>query len=261
MPSARIIHLNFNTMRGPASHRNVRKAIALAIEKTAFHPLLEWGYRPLHTFSPYGWLGQDPKPGITFDAPGARRELIAAGKAYDPKTPLRLAVLQAPDTLKAGKILVSQLETHLGLRVETTEIPPSKVGASLRATGRYDLWLFSVSAKHPEPEYFYSLFASDSGNNQTGFQNSSYDTLLQLVRTDPSPERRARYYRDISRILVDEEVVAFPLFQDARSALVNPEISGLSGSLFRPLDFSRVQRKPAESSKRDESRKARGSQP
>lgn len=245
MPSARIIHLNFNTFHGPSANRSFRRAVAQAIQKEGFQSLIEWGYRPLHTFSPYGWLGQSSKPTLAFDLVKARQELLMSGVSLNVSKPLELAVLQAPDTLSAARTLTQQLRKNLGLEIHLTEIPPSKVGAAIRATHKYDLWLFSVSAKHPEPEYFYSLFASDSGNNETGFQNSSYDTLLQLVRTDPNPERRARYYQDISRILVEEEVVAFPLFQDSRSALVAPNITGLDRSIFRPLDFSSVQRSPA----------------
>jgi oligopeptide transport system substrate-binding protein len=246
MPSARIIHLNFNTVRGPASDAAFRKALTQAIDKESFHAILKWGYQPLHSFSPRGWIGQAREPEVRFNLKQAQSSLKKAAVALkSPWHTLQLAVLQAPDTLMVASELAEQFRRHLGIEVKLTEIPPSKVGEAIRSTQRYDLWLFSVSAKHPEPEYFYSLFASDSGNNQTGFHNSSYDNLLQAVRTDPSTERRDHYYREISRILVAQEVVAFPLFQDARSALVSPSISGLQRSIFRPLDFRNVQRSPA----------------
>jgi peptide/nickel transport system substrate-binding protein/oligopeptide transport system substrate-binding protein len=127
----------------------------------------------------------------------------------------------------------------LGLEIDVVEIEWTDFYERLarRELPAYELlWV----ADYPDPESFlWSLFASDSPDNFTGYSNPAFDELLSEAAATLDPVARANLYDRAHRLLLDDGVV-LPLLHDVRYTLSRPEVKGLVVTPLGILDFDDV---------------------
>ena len=104
------------------------------------------------------------------------------------------------------------LET-LGIRLDPVEIPPNTVWWTIKDS---NLHLGGWTADYPDPDNLlrqshYYLIPSNRG-----WRHPRLDELLEQAARTVDRVRRLAMYREADRILVNDEVVAVPLFYRRR---------------------------------------------
>lgn len=82
-----------------------------------------------------------------------------------------------------------------------------------------------------DPFGFLELFRSDSGLNDFGFSNSSFDVLLEEVSNEHIPARRMRMMQEAERILLEESPI-IPVYTYVTKRLVDPHVKGWQNNVM-----------------------------
>jgi ABC-type oligopeptide transport system substrate-binding subunit len=95
--------------------------------------------------------------------------------------------------------------------------------------GGFSMILNRWTADFPDPDNFYSTFLGTSGNNRVGFRDPSFDAQVLAARTIIDRHDREKAYEKLHHELVEDNVIAVPLYYGRNCALVRFGIKG-----FRP---------------------------
>ncbi|OUC95722.1 ABC transporter substrate-binding protein [Streptosporangium minutum] len=225
--------LLFNLAKEPFSDVNVRKALAMSVERSSLLKLAPTGQEPANA------CGLEPQVYAEFMAPeckpqaldveGAKKALADGGwtveggrLAKDGKTyPLSVKVVQEyANWMAYGKGMQDQWKTNLGLDVKVTAIPEENYDPQLNE-GDYDMALYWTGNSNG----LYSVFADqlDAGKykpigkdaqyqNQSRWKDESTTPLLDKLREtvgDPAAQKEAGY--QLQKIVLDQ-VPFSPMF-------------------------------------------------
>lgn len=69
------------------------------------------------------------------------------------------------------------------------------------------------------------LFAPSSTYNYTGWESDRYKELLALAATEYDAARRAEYYKEADKILVEEQAAVIPILSYRRPALIRQGVT------------------------------------
>ncbi len=234
----KVVYLGLVVNQGLAKNVHVRRAIAQAIDKTKFALILNGGQVPASSFIPAPMMGYQAKAGLGFSPEKAREEL----KKANLKEPLKLSLLcgSAEKTLTVVQFLQSELKKNLGLEVqiESFENKTFRAQADLKTR---PMFLLSWSADFPDPDNFYSLFLSDSGNNRMAYQSKSVDDLIFKARASTKASERLKIYEKIENQLTREDMVVVPLYYEPNQVLVKSRVKGLTLNPLNYLYLNRIQ--------------------
>jgi len=78
---------------------------------------------------------------------------------------------------------------------------------------------------------FLDIFQGDHGQNDTGYDNPSYNLLLQQIAEERLASRRARLMREAERLLLSEQPI-IPLYTYVTKRLVNPTLAGWQSNVM-----------------------------
>lgn len=223
----------------PLDDPALRRALALALPRERLAEVAFAGHRlAADGLLPPGLLDRDwPTDLPDFDPEAARAAFAESryGDAGEEMPPIQIYGLGAfgAETLRdsAAEILGVEVEVieaewpEFYLRLARQELPAHELQ-----------WV----ADYPDPESFlWSLFASDSPDNFTGYDNPAYDALLAEAALALDPDDRAELYDRAHRLLIEDGVV-LPLLHDVRYTLTRPEVKGLTVTPLGILDFDGV---------------------
>jgi oligopeptide transport system substrate-binding protein len=208
----------FNTTRPPFNDPRVRRAFALAIDKSRLvRKLFPSGEKPALHLVPDWTANYLPPAGLPFDPQQARLFLAQAGfpggKKFPPVQYAYPAAAGGAGHVQ-GKIAVElQQMWHdaLGVDVELRQVE-RKIFYNAQSRLDYDLSGSSWIADYNDANTFLDLFTSRSGNNRTGWQNARYDELMRQGNMQTDMAARAELFKKAERILVDEETPIVPLY-------------------------------------------------
>lgn len=226
-------YLGFVTSKFPLSNPRVRRAIALAIDKSRLGEVLHGGQKPATSFVPPPLLAYSTKVGLPYDPERAKSELRASGLDLSRPLTIELVLPNWDKQMTLAQFIQNQLKKNLGLNVVLQPFDHKTFRAQL------DLHVFplfeaSWSADFPDPDNILSVFLSDSGNNRTAWKNAKYDELVLSSRGISKLPVREKNYLEAQRILLEEEVVVLPLYYEPNMALVRPKVKGLE---LNPLNY------------------------
>lgn len=243
-------HLDLNLDHPILRDKSVRKALYHAIDRRAIaDAVFEGKSAPLDSVvMPWSWAYGRELPTYDYD-PGRAAELLeAAGWMSGPDgirvkngAPLALKYVStdwAP-RVKLASLLKEQLR-KVGVDLAVEHVP-SKTLLDLR-TGRLPLRAFEVAeyawagSYDPGADALYFWASSSipsnannlSGGNYPGYRNPEVDRLLAAGMATLSQEERARIYRQIQRILMDD-LPSLPLFYVPNVSAASRKLTG-----FRP---------------------------
>jgi peptide/nickel transport system substrate-binding protein len=99
-----------------------------------------------------------------------------------------------------------------------------------RDAGRFDAASFSISLT-PSPDQFdlYHSSSRENGFNVYGLHDAAVDSLCERGRAEFDPDRRREIYRELQRILHEQEYVS-AMFHFATPVLHDAGLAGLAGS-------------------------------
>lgn len=220
-------YLGFTVSKFPVGSDKVRKAIAMAIDKTKLTIILHGAPTPATSFIPPPLIGNARDLGLKFDPKKAQALLYEAG--WGPGRALEVDLV-APNwdrTLMLAQFIQAQLKEHLGASVTIQPFDHKTFRAQL------DLHLFALfelswGADFPDPDNFLSVFLGGSGNNRTNWKNAAYDELVQKGRITENRPEREKIYREAQKILLETDVAIVPLYYEPNIALVKERVKGLT---------------------------------
>lgn len=224
--------LRFNTTRAPFDRPEIRRALALAIDREALCRTVLKGSRvPAFAYTPPGAAGYVSEATLSHDPARARQLLEAAGYPNGQGLPSIEVELKSDDIHRAVMEAVQQMWlSELGVKTTLSPLEQKTWLAHQQAMS------FQVSSGRwigdfLDPSTFLELFLSGSGKNQTGWKDLEFDRLVSTAaRTGDTATRKALQQKAEARLL--EAAPIAPVFHGARVYLLHPSVGNWPPALL-----------------------------
>ena len=226
----------------PLKDQRVRRALAMAIDRTHITKVLLGGMPEAHGLVPPGVMSyRENFAGLPFNPAGAKAALAEAGypdgKGFPP---LELAYrVGAGDGQIVCEAVLESLSKNLGI---TVNVRTMEWGAMLQARNNNKLQLYFLSwiADYLDPENFLSfILASDAKLNHDGYNNPKFDELCQKGDTILDEKQRIPLYNQAEDLAV-LDVARIPLYFQRDPILISSRVSGVRSNLFGQLPNTTV---------------------
>jgi len=246
-PVLNLYFLGFNLKQPPFNQSVMRRAISLAVDRSAIaSQLLGDGARALNGFIPPELTAEEQPEGyqVKQDRDQALQAMAGAGYPYGLGLPqLSYAYNDSPGHDYLAHLLQDQLD-KVGVDLQLKKIPWQNYEASIRS-GSYSLFRLGWDADYPDPDnllYFNFDSAEKTRGNLTGYDNTGFDALLQQARSEQDPDRRLEIYHKAEQMLLADAPI-IPLFQQVALFGLRKGITGFDVDLLGRVDFAQL-RKP-----------------
>lgn len=240
VPQLRGYYYGFVIDRKPFNDPRVRKAFMMAIDRSVFPSILHGGEIPAPSWIPPGMPAHNPKIGLPFNAPEARRLLREAGypdgKGFPPVV---LAYNTEEDHKMVAEAVQGMWQRNLGVVVKLDN-QEWKVYLKKLQNDPPNVFRLGWGADYPDPDNFMKLFTANSGNNNTRWKNPHYDQLLEQAARELNAAKRAKLYDAAQKILCETDLPIMPLFWQTESTLLNPHFTGLEFNSMARMDLRHV---------------------
>jgi oligopeptide transport system substrate-binding protein len=220
-PEMAVFYMAFNVKQAPFDDVNFRRAMALAIDRDQINQVLLFdSQRIADGILPPEMPGYNEAiTSIKFNAQKAKDALAASKYAGNvPRITLTYSGAggDAPQILQA---LQSQWKENLGIDVQLQASDPSAFLRDLRK-GTFQMVDNGWAADYPDPEDFLDkLFASDSAQNELGYNDPTVDGWIMQARSEQDRTKRYALYSQAEQKILDDAVV-IPTFWPVEHNLV-----------------------------------------
>ncbi len=226
-------YIGFVTNKYPFSLPAVRRAIAMAIDRSRIPGLLQGGQSAASSFVPPGLPGHSKTIGVSFNPPEARALLSSTGIAPS-QVHVQLLVRNWDKSVRVAEFVKDQLKKNLGVECTLQKMDHKTFRAHL------DLKTFPTfdntwAADYPDADNFLSLFLSTSGNNMTGWGKVQYDEMILSAKNAQEPSSKEKISFTAQKLLQEQDAAIIPLYYDANNALVKDSVRNLSISSLGAL--------------------------
>jgi peptide/nickel transport system substrate-binding protein len=208
-------YLRFNTTHPPLDKPEVRKALAMAVDRGAVIGSVFTGFAtPASQFLVPGMLGYDDsvREFQPYDVEGARRLLIAENAAQFELELWYMDVARPyfPDPRRAAESIANDLR-RLGITVVLRSIDFTSYRDRAKRN-QLQAWLLGWTGDNGDPDNFLCvLFCNTTQNGAWGDASAQQAVgLLREAAAETEPARRADLYRRASRV-VQKSVPAVPI--------------------------------------------------
>jgi ABC-type oligopeptide transport system substrate-binding subunit/DNA-binding SARP family transcriptional activator len=224
LPDQGLSVIVFNNRVSPFDDLRVRQSFMHALNKTAIV------HTPLSIFIPAsGGLvppslpGHSPGIGLKFDPQKARQLLAEAGYPDGADLPdMAIVAKDTPASQLCVEILVRQWREVLGVEVETIFMPlgpEPDVKNSIKEGQK--IALFGVVPDYPDSDWYLRCLVDDFVRAPTGWQDVTYDQLLQSARLEHDQHRRQEYYQQMDKLIIKQAIVA-PFYYTVAPTIIKP---------------------------------------
>jgi oligopeptide transport system substrate-binding protein len=218
-------YLSLVATKFPMTSRNLRRAIAMAIDRSRLGLKLP-GFQPAGSLIPPGMLAHSPRLGLPFDPAKAKVELQDSGLDLSRSINLQLLVPEWENELGVAQQLQSELKRNLGINL-SFELLGATGYRTLRDSRAFALAFSQWQADYPDPDSFMSAFVGDAGQNKLGWNDPRYDEKVLKARIERNPKTREKLYLEAQKILLEEDAVVLPLFHEPKLTLLKPGVKGV----------------------------------
>jgi oligopeptide transport system substrate-binding protein len=227
VPQLRGDYYGFAIEKKPFNDPRVRKAFAMAIDRSVLPKLLQGGQQPATSWVPPGMLAHNPKIGVVYNPPEARRLLRESGYPDGKGFP---EVTLSYNTLEDHKIVAEAIQgmwkRNLGVLVRL-ENQEWKLFLKRLLNDPPHIFRSGWGADYPDPDNFIKLFASYSPQNYSRWKNARYDQLIEQAGREMNEQTRVRLYSEAQKILCEVDIPIVPLFTQMETTVLNPRYTGL----------------------------------
>jgi len=226
-PGSNFAYLGFQLQDAATGKLQVRRAVALAIDRDA---IIQYVFRGAARkasalLPPEHWAGA-ALPFIKQDLPRARALLREAG--YGPDNPLRLVYKTSSDPFRVrlATILQQQL-AEAGIRVTVSSYDWGTFFGDIKA-GNFQLYSLSwVGIKSPDifRYAFHSASLPPAGANRGRFSDAQTDRLIDAAMQQNDLQQQAALYRQLQQRLL-EQLPVVPLWFESQYFVARNDITG-----------------------------------
>ncbi|GAB4320929.1 MAG: ABC transporter substrate-binding protein [Dehalococcoidia bacterium] len=220
-PLMALSYLGLNHNQPPFDDLNVRKALAMALDRDIINEVLLFNaWRVADGILPPEMPGYaEDVAGIPYDPDEAKRLFESSRYAANfPRIVLTYAG-SGGDTPDILQVYQQQWQDVLGIQVELQAVEYSQFLRELRR-GTFQMYAAGWIADYADPEDFIAkLFESDSPQNELGYVNPEVDRLIAEARVETDQERRFALYHQAEQIVLDD-VAVIPTYWPVAHELV-----------------------------------------
>ncbi|MBM4153047.1 MAG: peptide ABC transporter substrate-binding protein [Kiritimatiellaceae bacterium] len=242
-PYLRSYYYLLNATKPPLNDPRVRKALALAIDRTAIVKYVtRSGEEPAHSFTP-PHIGSYTPPTIpSFDPAEAKRLLAEAGYPNGAGFPALSLLFHTSDLhTRIAEVIQQMWKDNLGIdiRLENVEW---KVYQSRRKERSFEIARAEWVADYVDPSSFLDIWQTGGGNNHVDWSSPDYDALIRTAGHTTDATQRMNCFRQAEEILLNDLPIIPLIFLPSKS-LVQPSVKGWNPSVLdrHPYKYVRLE--------------------
>lgn len=222
-PLAETRYLALNTRHPPLDDRRVRRALALALDRTALvEKVLRGGQSPALSFVPPGLGSYAAEATFAANVAEAQQLLAEAGFPGGRNFPkLEIATWTNAPVLEA---LQQMWRTTLGIETSISQ-REAKVHLAALAGGDFAIAFVPAIPDYDDVSALLGDLTDGSPQNYPHWVNLRFDLLLEEADRTSDPLRRRTLQHEAERILMAEMPIV-PLYFNAQSYLLSPRVRG-----------------------------------
>ena len=225
--------LRFNTQLPPFNNPQIRRALALSINKQRLvEKITGAGESVADHFVPPGIPGYDSPSGLDYNPQEAKRLLTDAGFANgDSFPPIDYLFNSSKLNEQIAVEIQAMWQENLGIKTVLRQLE-WKSYLQDQSNIHYGVSRSSWLGDYLDPQTFLDVFTSNNGNNRTGWKNTNYDTLISKANAESSIEKRMGLLKSAEAILVEELSPIIPLYFYVSMEYYDPQkISGIFSNI------------------------------
>lgn len=226
VPTYTSYYYEFNVNKKPLDDPRVRRAFALAIDRSLIvNKVTKGGEIQAYNFVAPDPVGYEPQVYWQEDPDEARRLLSEAGYPEGKGFPVFTILYNTNDNHHKVALAIQQmLKNNLNIDVQL-ENKEWKVYITAKKDLEHDIARAGWLADYVDPSNFFDIFRSDAGNNNTGWKSAQYDRLMEEIAATSDRARRHELFEQANRLLADEMPV-LPIYYYSDINLVSPVVQG-----------------------------------
>ena len=241
-PFLGVYYYMLNTNRKPLDDIRVRKALSLAMNREEItSKLMAAGEIPCLSLVPPGIEGYEAQQSAAEDADEARRLLAEAGYPEGKGFPRMDILYNTSETHQAiAELIRKQWQQELGIAIKTRNEEWASCLSSQRNM-QYNISRRAWIGDYTDPNTFLDMFLTGGEQNNTGFGNEEYDSLIRQAARESDASKRFELLQNAERILMDEMPI-LPIYFYVSKNMVKPHVRGFYNNLqdVHPLWAMRI---------------------
>lgn len=224
----------FNTTRKPFNNKKVRQALSMAIDRQAIvDNVTQGGQKPAFGYTPPGILDvqgdyqQNTGDLFKYDAAEAKKLLAEGLKELGmDKMPVFTITYNTMDAhKKIAEAIQEMWRKNLGAEVKLENVE-FQVKIDREHKLDYDVSRSGWIGDYVDPMTFLDMFESKSQQNDTGWKNAQYDTLIQKAKSTMDTAARMKELHEAEKIIMDEMPIA-PIYFYTKPYQVKSYVKGI----------------------------------
>jgi len=234
----------FNVTRKPLDNKLVRQALNLAIDKQAIcEYVTKAGQLPARSWVPPGMTGYTPATCGPYD-PKRARELLAEAGYPDGRGFPAIDILY--NTQEAHRDIAEVIQKQWKKNLNIDARPKNlEWGVFLDTLSKIDYTVARSAwiGDYADPNTFLDMLVTNGANNETGWSNKEYDSLIAAAREEADPAKRLEILHHAEEILMDEMPIA-PIYYYVSINMVKPFVKNFDPNIqdIHPLEILQVDR-------------------
>lgn len=227
----------FNASKPPFDNPQVRRALAMAIDKNTLLEAVYFGSAVLANgiLPPSSWAFQENLPETSYN-PVQARELLSAN-GIEPGFTMNIWAMPVeraynPNARKMAELIKNYLE-QVGITVNIVSYEWTTFRNRLKE-GIHDSVLIGWSADNGDPDNFYrpllTCAAIESGTNRARWCSPTYDRYINNALKYADDQQRVVFYHQANRLLAEQ----VPLVPIAHAYRFQAYREGLEGLVINP---------------------------
>ncbi|MEZ4743078.1 MAG: peptide ABC transporter substrate-binding protein [Bdellovibrionota bacterium] len=237
-PYLGVYYYRFNVTKKPTNDVRVRRALAMTVDrKLIVERVTRGGQIPATSFTPpntagYTFKGELPVS-VTPEVIKEAKKLLADAGYPNGKglPPIEILYNTNEDHKKVAIAIQSMWKKNLGIDVKLYN-QEWKVYLDSQQKMNYTISRAGWIGDYPDPNTFLDMWLTGGGNNQTGWSNKKYDSLIAEAKLLTSTKERYGKFMEAEKILLDELPV-LPIYIYTNNRLVSEKLKmfGKDGKL------------------------------
>ncbi|MBI3555912.1 MAG: peptide ABC transporter substrate-binding protein [Deltaproteobacteria bacterium] len=242
-PYYRTCFINVNTSKYPFSLPKVRQALAMGIDRSKLKDVLHHNLESADSFMSDALFPQGKNSALAYNPVQAKKLLLEAVSDPSALPKIEFFTFASDENALLAQFIQDQLKKNLGINV-TINMPEFSMYRTQLDLQSGALYQRCWAADYADPDTFFSVFTSDSGNNRTSWKSPRYDELVNTAKATPNGPDRVKLYKEALELLLRAEAPITPLYYDSLTYLLNPKIKNfvinpLNYVFFRDIVFSK----------------------
>lgn len=232
-----IVELMMNLDRAPYNDVRVRQAVTHAIDRNFIIDKANYGLSKIATgpiSSQIAWAYTPDTKQYPYNIAEANRLLDEAGLKKDGSGIRFKAGIVVTRTIEANvktaQIIAEQLK-QVGIAAEVLSMDDATSSETVYKKREFDMFIQSLTTG-PDPamgmqrQYISNNIRPIPFTNGIGYRNPKVDDLLNKAAAEPDREKRAVFYKDVSKVLCDDAALVW-LYENGAYSAFNANFGNL----------------------------------